>query len=159
MKSAPRTHYSRIEPEDVQTETKEESILVTVSFRFYPWDSPSAYPAGYSADALTAFQEIWDAGVAAMQTKDDTDNGLRVKLEHTNLWLRVHNPVLCEGRPCTVHNRSDHSMRSFPQHWRGDRGMMERICSHGVGHPDPDEKHSPNWTEGDGVHGCDGCCH
>jgi hypothetical protein len=29
---------------------------------------------------------------------------------------------------------------------------MERICSHGVGHPDPDEINT------DKTHGCDGCC-
>lgn len=29
---------------------------------------------------------------------------------------------------------------------------MERICPHGVGHPDPDD------TNPDTVHGCDGCC-
>jgi hypothetical protein len=30
---------------------------------------------------------------------------------------------------------------------------MERICDHGVGHPDPDEFMADVW-----VHGCDGCC-
>ena len=67
------------------------------------------------------------------------------KLEHTETVLHnVHSPSACAGANCTIHNRSDHHMRSFPQHWRSDRGIMERICPHGVGHPDPD---SP-WPSG-----------
>jgi hypothetical protein len=35
---------------------------------------------------------------------------------------------------------------------------MERICDHGIGHPDPDDiRVRERWDEG--VHGCDGCCH
>lgn len=78
-------------------------------------------------------------------------------------WLisRVHRPQDCAGRFCVIHNPSDHSMRAFPTHWRADRGLMERICPHGVGHPDPDdlawqEEHRPQAAAG--VHGCDGCC-
>ena len=47
-------------------------------------------------------------------------------------------------------------MRDWPQNYRVDTGVTERICSHGVGHPDPDNpwpKDDPRW-----VHGCDGCC-
>jgi hypothetical protein len=33
---------------------------------------------------------------------------------------------------------------------------MERICPHGIGHPDPDDPAFKNPIEG--VHGCDGCC-
>jgi hypothetical protein len=47
-------------------------------------------------------------------------------------------------------------MRAFPQLWRGDKNMMERICSHGIGHPDPDEINLDK--NGRGIHGCDGCC-
>lgn len=83
----------------------------------------------------------------------------RWPLENSDGYLyRVHDPSLCVGRPCTIHNRTEHPMRSWPQHWRGDRGIMERICpTHGVGHPDPD---SP-WDADDHewVHGCCGCGH
>lgn len=76
-----------------------------------------------------------------------------VSLEHSNVVLiNTHDPSKCEGRACTLHNRSDHSMRSFPQHFRSDLGFMERICPHGVGHPDPDDKNARV------IHGCDGCC-
>lgn len=82
------------------------------------------------------------------------------KLEHTDLTIiDTHPPGRCFGRHCTLHNRSNHTMRSFPQHWRSDKGMMERICPHGVGHPDPDE-YLLTTPQGQhlGVHGCDGCC-
>lgn len=62
------------------------------------------------------------------------------------------NGVKKRGRPCPIHARSEHHMRSWPQNWRTDKYAMERTCPHGVGHPDPDD---PNNA---GVHGCDGCC-
>lgn len=65
---------------------------------------------------------------------------------------RVHDSAACAGRNCVVHNPSDHHMRDWPTHFRNDRGITERICPHGVGHPDPDDP-----TE-DTIHGCDGCC-
>ena len=78
--------------------------------------------------------------------------------------LNVHPPSACEGFACCIHTPSEHSMRAFPQHWREDRQMMERICPHGVGHPDPDHIAYVRRTWGDdiadaeGVHGCCGCC-
>ena len=82
-----------------------------------------------------------------------------VTLENTDQQIWVHPNFACKNQRCTIHNRSDHSMRSFPQDWRTDRAIMERICPHGVGHPDPDEyklEGSSGWAEK--VHGCDGCC-
>jgi len=67
----------------------------------------------------------------------------------------IHSADLCAGRSCVIHNPSDHSMRSYPTYWRDDRRIMERICPHGVGHPDPDD---PATAGAGGVHGCDGCC-
>jgi hypothetical protein len=63
----------------------------------------------------------------------------------------VHSEERCAGEVCVMHNPSDHHMRDWPYNWRDDRGLMERICPHGVGHPDPD-------VRGDLTHGCDGCC-
>ena len=80
----------------------------------------------------------------------------KVNLEHSPQYLFVHDKKICLGEYCTVHRRSDHAMRSFPQNWRWDRGLMERICPHMVGHPDPDE--IGLTQNGRGVHGCDGCC-
>ena len=81
------------------------------------------------------------------------------ELEHSAIRLATHLKGSCLGEWCTIHNRSDHPMRSFPQFWRADRAIMERICSHGDGHPDPDEyKLHREGGEVELVHGCDGCC-
>jgi len=76
----------------------------------------------------------------------------RYALEGGQVIFNVHPQDNCAGRPCCVHNPSEHHMRAWPQNWRGDRLLMERICPHGVGHPDPDDI-NPDTT-----HGCDGCC-
>lgn len=72
----------------------------------------------------------------------------------------VHPAERCAGQRCVLHNPSDHHMRSWPALWRSDRGLMERTCPHGVGHPDPDDLdyHVRNGRGWQGVHGCDGCC-
>lgn len=123
------------------------------------------------------------------------DGILFVRAEHDRLDVyidgtrqiigAIHSPDDCQGRSCVIHAPSDHSMRSFPTHFRFDRGLMERICPHGIGHPDPDDlaykiidaADRAAALEGDsaevkeqrelilanasveGVHGCDGCCH
>lgn len=78
-------------------------------------------------------------------------------------WIvleRVHERNATCETACVIHNPTDHHMRYWRLHWRGDRGIFERICSHGIGHPDPDQY--PYWRsvgqEAQGVHGCDGCC-
>lgn len=74
--------------------------------------------------------------------------------------LYVHPLFMCEGRTCVIHNPADHAMRDWPLHWRDDRGIFERICEHGVCHPDPSQ--FEYWQLRDemwqAVHGCDGCC-
>lgn len=78
------------------------------------------------------------------------------------LW--VHSRERCTGEHCVIHRPSDHSMREFPTHWRDDTKVMEQICPHGVGHPDPDDIAFKRAKLGDSgawawtVHGCDGCC-
>jgi hypothetical protein len=68
----------------------------------------------------------------------------------------------CQARGCVIHSPSLHHMRYWPLHWRGDRGIFERICPHGVGHPDPDQ--FGYWRElnqmWQAIHGCCcfGCC-
>lgn len=79
--------------------------------------------------------------------------------------FKIHSRDKCEGRACAIHNPSEHHMRSFPTNYR-DGGLfdikpphMERICPHGVGHPDPDD--AAFWAilgMDVSVHGCDGCC-
>lgn len=79
----------------------------------------------------------------------------------TGQHVGVHDECNCRGAHCVVHNPSMHSMREWPTHWRSDRYLMERICTHGIGHPDPDHiNHLPLALRAvEGVHGCDGCCH
>lgn len=78
--------------------------------------------------------------------------------------LLVHSKASCKGEHCVIHNPSDHPMRDFPTYWRTDRALMERICPHGIGHPDPDDIEFKRQLKGDeyaaneSVHGCDGCC-
>lgn len=77
-----------------------------------------------------------------------------------SVMVNVHDAARCAGEFCVMHNPSDHHMRDWPTNWRGDRGLVERLCPHGIGHPDPDdlEFHLRNGREWQGVHGCDGCC-
>lgn len=83
----------------------------------------------------------------------------------TGQKLLVHAKENCvEGQQCVIHNPSNHPMRDFPTHWRPDRQLMERICPHGIGHPDPDDIAYKVSVMGEkrafyeSIHGCDGCC-
>lgn len=75
----------------------------------------------------------------------------------------AHPVANCIG-PCAVHAPTDHPMAAWRQHWRDDRALMERICIHGVGHPDPDHMtwveifHGQDAAAAESVHGCCGCC-
>lgn len=71
-------------------------------------------------------------------------------------WARLntHDESRCNGETCPVHNPSKHHMRKWPIRYRMDRGITERVCEHGVGHPDPD----CIGAQKDPIHGCDGCC-
>ncbi|MER5754399.1 hypothetical protein [Streptomyces sp. NPDC002088] len=70
----------------------------------------------------------------------------------------------CIGRHCAVHNPSEHHMSEWRQNFRSDRALTERVCMHGVGHPDPDDLAYKRLMQGadyspyEGLHGCDGCC-
>lgn len=85
---------------------------------------------------------------------------------HGGRVLEVHSASACAGQWCCIHNPSDHPLWNGRLNWRADRGLMERMCPHGIGHPDPDDMahkrrvmtpaqyRAGAW----GVHGCDGCC-
>lgn len=75
-----------------------------------------------------------------------------IYISGTGQRLRVHAPQSCSGDACVIHRPSAHHMRSWPTTWRSDRFIMERLCKHNVGHPDPDE---PVLNRD---HGCCGCC-
>lgn len=75
--------------------------------------------------------------------------------------IDVHDRSECKGY-CPIHNPSNHHMKDWPLYWRDDRKIFERICSCGVGHPDPDDmayKQSIGVNiDVEGIHGCCGCC-
>lgn len=80
-------------------------------------------------------------------------------------YLLVHSKKECRGRFCVIHNPSEHPLSKAPLLWREDRGFMERLCPHGIGHPDPDDLAYKKSILGDhyeafsfDTHGCDGCC-
>lgn len=72
----------------------------------------------------------------------------------------------CTRRGCVVHCPSDHHMKDWPllARYRWGGLFMERICEHGVGHPDPDhmswynQAYGPKAASYEEVHGCCGCC-
>lgn len=72
----------------------------------------------------------------------------------------VHDEARCKGQTCMVHNPLHTHMDDWPLHWRDDRRIFERICSCGVGHPDPSQ--FDHWEaigeEWQVLHGCCGCC-
>lgn len=92
------------------------------------------------------------------------------KVVNSELWVdgfgnhvEIHERTQdCLDHGCCIHNPSDHHMRSWPMLYRFDRGLMERVCPHGVGRPDPDAMAYGRRRFGadadSGVHGCDGCC-
>lgn len=86
-----------------------------------------------------------------------TENG-------ANTPMLVHAKESCGGRRCVIHNPSDHHMKKWPWLMRTDRSnLIERLCEHGIGHPDPDSLYfftdiAKYGGESLSVHGCDGCC-
>lgn len=103
-----------------------------------------------------------------MGRKKSLTKSYPIKLKRPNTWrisedqvIVTHDASKCAGQYCCIHNPSDHHMRSWTMYWRGDKGVMERLCpAHGVGHPDPDAA-AFNVRTGRGylnVHGCCGCC-
>lgn len=75
----------------------------------------------------------------------------------TEYW--VHRWSLECRNGCAIHAPSYHTTRDWPQLMR-ETFLIERMCPHGIGHPDPDSVDFFERTgrDGWGVHGCDGCC-
>lgn len=96
-----------------------------------------------------------------MLLKQNVATGWWVEFSNDDRLINVHAPWDCAGRGCGIHNRpSDHPLKDAPLNWRTDRGILERICEHGVGHPDHDSaKYLESIGKGyENVHGCCGCC-
>lgn len=84
--------------------------------------------------------------------------------EDAEFVLKTHEEQADCIMGCVVHNPQMSHMSYWAMNWREDRGMMERICPHGIGHPDYDQvrfwtrtmKWQDAWAEM--THSCDGCC-
>lgn len=83
--------------------------------------------------------------------------------------ISVHAASVCTP-PCAIHAPSKHILDDRPLLWREDKGQMERVCEHDVGHPDPDDlayhlnvlkdihPEMRGLIDAKVQHGCDGCC-
>lgn len=90
-----------------------------------------------------------------MIPQEENMNNLEFWVSGTGQQMWIHSGATCVGERCPVHNPSVRAKSIGVTHYRFDRGIMERICEHGVGHPDPDDI---RVRGGDSIHGCDGCC-
>ena len=94
--------------------------------------------------------------MAILRQNDET--GYWTELGDGYVLANTHNPKLCKGRGCAIHNHpSDHPLKEAPLNWREDRGILERICKHGVCHPDLDAA-LYLASIGKGVENVHGCC-
>lgn len=67
----------------------------------------------------------------------------------------------CYAHGCVIHSPPQTGpLSQAVYNWRKDRSIMERLCSHGVGHPDQDaaDHHIRIGQAWQNSHGCDGCC-
>lgn len=90
---------------------------------------------------------------------ESRDEGGLEPFEFANAFSLIHNKNVCRGSKCPIHNPSEHKMNRWPMILR-ETALIERRCTHGIGHPDPDSLVWMNkqFGKGHGVHGCDGCC-
>lgn len=116
-----------------------------------------------------------------MSAEVSPDGMREVTHPQPDITVQTHGPAACAGRSCCIHDPSDHPMRDWPLVHRTDEPMhtlefntwgttacavvvSERVCGHGMGHPDPDSIAFISWRHGTGAavtatfHGCDGCC-
>lgn len=124
--------------------------------------------AGYEGEVIMDVDAEFDVVnlVSEPARQRDPGSGLHTELyvDGTGKHIEVHEKTALCAISCVIHNPSDHPMKDFPTYWRHDRQLMERICPHGVGHPDPDHIAHVARTFGkkaailDANHGCDGCC-
>jgi hypothetical protein len=55
--------------------------------------------------------------------------------------LTHHDPDVCNGEPCPLHNPTDHRFRQYPLDWKEEWGIMVRVMKDGQTIPDPDDYH------------------
>lgn len=132
-----------------------EDLIVDLQdpvFREQFIDTTIQLQSDYQEDMLAEELEMERVG----RTHDEwTDSTGRVFYVHKQ-------NALCTQDGCAIHSPTNHRMRHFDTYMRADKSwLIERICPHGIGHPDPDSARFIAKQEGNGsinVHGCDGCC-
>lgn len=103
---------------------------------------------------------------ALRQARDDeeAEETNRFTDDYGQELIQIHDENSdCHQYGCPVHNPSNEAIAIGRLFWRDDRGIFERICEHGVGHPDHDMLRWMERTRGadyarvESVHGC--CWH
>lgn len=153
-----------------RVKTRRGKVRISVTIDYEPWGDGGVWDAIHAVNSVHKMvyksaqraeskrRAAYLASIEPIDIEPDAPVGYdRVLLEHTKTWLHCHSADKCMTQVCSLHNRSDHGMRHMPQNWRGDRYQMERICGHGIGHPDPDDHNLLTGID-NGFHGCDGCC-
>lgn len=104
------------------------------------------------AVAFAAEAQAWATLAVAEATRSAARAALEPYVaESVGQKLLVHSEDVCVP-PCPIHGPSGHHMVTWPLHWNGKERRLERLCSHFMRHPDPDD-----LAEGFD-HECDGCC-
>jgi len=111
--------------------------------------------------------DLWKAAVPYVRRLNPAPVKFRketVALDDGVTLTNVHNRLACEGEYCSIHHPSDHPLNKMPRKFKD--GIVMRVCSHGVNHPDPDALAWAQRTFGAAYadtlteHGCCGsrCC-
>lgn len=134
----------------------------------YAVDLPTegmTYTSRQSTDVVSMARVDADGEVSPSRArggKESEDEAPGLLYLANGVLTNVHPASACAGQPwgCWVHNPRDHPLASAPIVWRADKQTAERVCPHGVGHPDPQDM-AYNWNvrgRDVSMHGCDGCC-
>lgn len=130
--------------------------LADPEFREAFIDASLMFMEDYHAEKLEEEKEYLEYEDVRLKTHDEWSDSTGRKF-----WVHKRN-LACDIDGCAIHNPSYHPLCDAKQYMRSDKAwLIERICDHGIGHPDPDSASFIAKQEGNGsiwVHGCDGCC-
>ena len=121
-------------------------------------DSPYLKQTGFALDIkfirsrYTEQDGTATCGAMSLDLGNVLEQGCSWKLIGGQLLIGVHAKNECKGKRCPIHKPTKHHMSSWQQNWHPSKRIIERICPHGISHPDPDE------STPDNAHECDGCC-
>lgn len=138
-------------------------MLAEIDLVLHDHDTTAAQiAAAYFEDAMASVRDLIDHGcvLGSSAVYSPTDQVERPDLVRVLGLVNVHEPRLCTGRACTIHNPSGHHMDAWPMMWHQEARSFERLCPHGLSHPDPDQ--FAYWSAAGlmfrACHPCDQCC-